>query len=289
VQWKTVLDANGAQVAGDEWYEPGTPADPAPEVDLDTTVPHIARIYDYWLGGKDNFEADRIAGQRAMDANPALYQGVHGNRAFLARSLRFLAGEAGIRQFLDIGTGIPTANNTHEVAQSVAPQSRVVYVDNDPVVLAHARALLTSTSAPTSYVDADARDTGKILAAAAETLDLSQPVGLMMIAVLHCIPDDSDPYGLVGALVAALPSGSYLAISHPASDINTDVVPETMARLNAMMPDKLTFRSRDEVARFFTGLDLVEPGLVRIPEWRPDSDFDRANPAEVWGGVARKP
>ena len=286
---KAVLDRNGAQVAGKEWYQPGHPADSPPDVQLDTTVPHIARIYDYWLGGKDNFEADRAAGQRAMDANPSLYQGVKGNRAFLARTVRYLAGQPGIRQFLDIGTGIPTANNTHEVAQSVAPQSRVVYVDNDPIVLAHARALLTSTTAATSYVDADARDTGKILAAAAQTLDLSQPVGLMMIAVLHCIPDDNDPYGLVSELLAALPAGSYLAISHPASDINTDVVPETLARLNAMMPDKLTFRSHLQVERFFAGLDLVEPGVVRIPEWRPDSDLDRVNPAEVWGGVARKP
>ena len=190
---KAVLDRNGAQVAGDEWYQPGQPPDARPDVQLDTTVPHIARIYDFWLGGKDNFEVDRAAGQRAMDANPSLYQGVKGNRAFLARTVRYLAGQQGIRQFLDIGTGIPTANNTHEVAQSVAPQSRVVYVDNDPIVLTHARALLTSSTAPTSYVDADARDTGKILAAAAETLDLSQPVGLMMIAVLHCIPDDSRP------------------------------------------------------------------------------------------------
>jgi hypothetical protein len=276
-------------VAGNEWYQPGNPADTPPEVELDTTVPHIARIYDYWLGGKDNFAVDREAGQRAMDANPKLYQGVRGNRAFLARSVRYLAGQVGIRQFLDIGTGIPTANNTHEVAQSVAPGSRVVYVDNDPIVLAHARALLTSTTAPTSYVDADARDTGKILDAAAQILNLSQPVALMMIAVLHCIPDDSDPYGLVSELMSALPAGSYLTISHPASDINTDVVPETLARLNAMMPDKLTFRSHAQVEQFFAGLDLVEPGVVRIPEWRPDSDLDRVNPAEVWGGVASKP
>jgi S-adenosyl methyltransferase len=276
-------------MAGTAWYERDVSGDGGPRAVIDTTVPHIARIYDYWLGGKDNFAADREAAQHAMDANPALRLGVRGNRAFLARAVRYLAAEAGIRQFLDIGTGIPTANNTHEVAQSIAPESRVVYVDNDPVVLAHARALLTSTTAPTGYVDADARDTATILGGAARTLDLTQPVGLMMIAILHCIPGDTDPYLVVSRLLSGLPAGSYLALSHPASDIRPDVAPATLARLNAAMPQKITLRSRAEVARFFDGLDLVEPGVVRIPDWRPASDLERANPNEMWGGVARKP
>jgi trans-aconitate methyltransferase len=270
------------------WYESVVPPGAAAPQEIDTSVPHIARIYDYWLGGKDNFAVDREAGERAAEANPALYEGVRGNRAFLARSVRYLAAEAGIRQFLDIGTGIPTANNTHEVAQSVAPDSRVVYVDNDPIVLSHARALLTSTTGPTAYIDADARETAKVLAEAAATLDFSEPVAVMLVAILHCVTDEDDPYRLVATLMDAMPPGSYLTLTHPTQDFQPDATNEMLSRLNAMMRQRITFRTRDQVVRFFDGLDLVEPGVVRIPDWRPESEADTANPAEMWGGVARK-
>jgi trans-aconitate methyltransferase len=255
---------------------------------FDTSVPHIARIYDYWLGGKDNFAADREAAERAMAATPTIVPGVRGNRRFLGRVVRYLA-EAGIRQFLDIGTGIPTANNTHDVAQSVAPQARVVYVDNDPIVLSHARALLTSTTAPTAYIDADARDTAKILARASELLDLGQPTAVMLIAVLHCIPDSDDPYQLVADLMDAVPPGSFLAITHPAPD-QVEIAARAEESLTKSMGQKVTFRRREEVSRFFTGLTLLDPGVVAIQEWRPDSVLDlNSAPTAMWGGVARKP
>jgi S-adenosyl methyltransferase len=190
---------------------------------LDTSVAHSARVYNYWLGGKDNFAADREAAERALTVLPGLRFAVQANRAFLARSVRFLAREAGIRQFLDIGTGIPTASNTHEVAQSVAPQSRIVYVDNDPVVLSHARALLTSApEGACAYLEADLRDPDTILAHAAQTLDFSRPTALMLIGILHLIDDEDDPPSLVSRLMAKLPPGSYLTISHPASDIKVE-------------------------------------------------------------------
>ena len=258
-------------------------------LDLDTSVAHVARVYDYWLGGKDNFAADRAAGEQAIQAYPDIVYSVRANRAFLARTVRYLAGEAGIRQFLDIGTGIPTANNTHEVAQDVAPGSNVVYVDNDPVVLTHARALLVSgDQGHTNYIDADLRDTGRILAEAAQTLDFSRPVAIMLMAILQHIDEAEDPYAIVNSLLDAVPPGSYLAISHPANDINSPGVRRLASRLNELMPMKLRFRSRTEVARFFDGLELLKPGLVRAPEWRPDSDADLDNPAAVWAGVARK-
>jgi hypothetical protein len=262
--------------------------------DFNTQVPHIARIYDYWLGGKDNFAADREAAERALAAAPAIRTGVHANRRFLGRTVRYMAG-VGIRQFLDIGTGIPTANNTHQVAQSVAPDAKVVYVDNDPIVLSHARALLKGTTAPTAYIDADARDTEKILEAAADTLDFSQPVGVMLIAVLHCIPDEDDPRGLVRTLMDAVPAGSYLAISHPYEENHPheDKVPrrsEAAEMLSRAMGQKVTLRVREQVAPFFDGLELVEPGLVPIQEWRPDSELDTNSPAtNMNGGLARKP
>ncbi|HCU93662.1 MAG TPA: hypothetical protein DHU96_13405, partial [Actinobacteria bacterium] len=180
---------------------------------FDTSVAHLARVYDYWLGGKDNYAADRQAGDAVIQVYPGMAASVRANRAFLARTVRFLAGEMGVRQFLDIGTGIPTSDNTHEVAQSVAPSCRIVYVDNDPVVLAHARALLTSSpEGATGYFDADLRDTAAILARAAETLDFSQPIAVMLIAILHVIGDGEDPYGIVAKLIDAVPPGSYLAL-----------------------------------------------------------------------------
>ena len=265
------------------------PSDAVSSREIDPTVPHIARIYDFWLGGKDNFEVDREAARRAAEANPALYEGVRGNRAFLTRSVRYLAGEAGITQFLDIGTGIPAANNTHEVAHAAAPGSRVVYVDNDPIVLAHARALLTGVHGQTAYLDADIRDTAKVIEAAAQTLDFREPVGVMMIAVLHCLTDEDDPWAVVSEVIRAVPPGSYLALTHPGSDFRPETTDVMLARLNQMMPAKITFRSRAQVLRFFDGLEFVEPGLIRAPGWRPDSPGDAASPADLWAGVARKP
>jgi S-adenosyl methyltransferase len=257
---------------------------------FDTSVAHVARVYDYWLGGKDNFAADRAAGDQAIAAYPDIVFSVRANRAFLARAVRYLASEAGIRQFLDIGTGIPTANNTHEVAQDAAPSSRIVYVDNDPVVLAHARALLTSMpEGATSYIDADLRDTGQILAQAVTKLDFAKPVAVMLMAILQHLDDDDDPYAVVAKLMAAVPSGSYLAMTHPASDIAAAEMREMAKRLNKLMAEKVTFRSRAEVARFFDGLELVEPGMVRVQEWRPNTKAEATSPAALWCGVARKP
>jgi S-adenosyl methyltransferase len=258
---------------------------------FDTSVAHIARVYDYWLGGKDNYAADRKAGDAALEAYPYIAAGVRANRAFLARVVTYLAGEAGIRQFLDIGTGIPTANNTHEVAQAIAPDSRVVYVDNDPIVLAHARALLTSNAeGATAYLDADFRDADKILADASQTLDFSQPVAIMLIAILHLVDDEADPRRTVAKLIDAVPSGSYLAISHLSSDIEASAArSEAHDRLRQLMHEKQTLRSHYEVASFFTGLEMLEPGLVRIPEWRPHHDAEAKSRSALWGGVARKP
>jgi O-methyltransferase involved in polyketide biosynthesis len=256
---------------------------------FDTSVPHIARVYDYWLGGKDNFAADRELGERTLAAYPNLVFSVRANRAFLARAVRFLTAERGIRQFLDIGTGIPTANNTHEVAQSVAPESRIVYVDNDPVVLSHARALLTSKpEGKCAYIDADLRNPDNILAIAADTLDFSQPVAVMMIAVLHFVADDAEASAIVNRVMDACVPGSFVAISHAASDIDTEQQTEMVRRLNQSVAEKATLRDRAGVTRLFDGFELVEPGVVRTAEWRPDSPHQAASPAAVWCGVARK-
>ena len=256
---------------------------------FDTGVAHIARVYDCWLGGKDNFAADREAANRALDAYPDMVCSVRANRAFLARVVRLLAREAGIRQFLDIGTGIPTANNTHEVAQAAAPCSRIVYVDNDPIVLTHARALLTSgPEGATSYVDTDLRDTERVLAGAAEVLDFAGPVAVLLIAVLHLIGDEDHPHDIVGRLMAAAAPGSYLALSHVASDIDPEAAAEVARRLNRVVAQQGTYRSHSEVARFFDGLELIEPGVTAIQHWRPANDVEAASPTAMWGGVARK-
>jgi len=256
---------------------------------FDTSVAHVARVYNYWLGGKDNFAADRAAAVGAIKAFPAIVLSARANRAFLSRSVRFLAGEVGIRQFLDIGTGIPSANNTHEVAQSVAPQSRVVYVDNDPIVLTHARALLASHPAgATEYIDADLRDPERIVAGAAALLDFSRPVALMLMAVLQHLDDEDAPYQVVRTLVDALPPGSYLALSHPAKDINAEEMAKMAVSLNQTMAEKVTFRDRPSVAMFFAGLDLVDPGMVQASKWRPTSETEAASPAALWAGVAAK-
>ena len=256
---------------------------------LDTSVAHPARVYDYWLGGKDNFAADREAAERVLAVAPGLRFRVRANRAFLGRTTRYLAAEAGIRQFLDLGTGIPTAENTHEVAQRVAPDARVVYVDDNPVVLLHAQALLRSTSqGATDYIQADLRDPGLILDRAAALLDFGQPMAVMLLGVLHLISDSEDPWGLVARLMAATPTGSYLTISHPAIDIHPSQA--AVQRIyNERVSTPQTLRTREQVARFFTGLELVEPGLVQVHQWRPDpGDTAPEGVVSAHGGVARK-
>jgi hypothetical protein len=259
-------------------------------VQFDTSVAHPARVYDYWLGGKDNFAVDREAAEQAIAAFPGVISGVRANRAFLGRAVRYLAAEAGIRQFLDIGTGLPTADNTHEVAQGVAPQSRVVYADNDPIVLAHARALLTSAGGATAYVDADIRDTQKLLDAARLTLDFSAPMAITMLGVLQLVPDEDDPYAIVATLAAALTSGSYVVISHPTGQIDTEAMTEMARRLNERSaPAQMTLRGHAQISRFFDGFELIEPGLVPVNRWRPDSDLTPAADVPNYCGVGRKP
>ena len=244
-------------------------------------------MYDYWLGGKDNFAADRKAAEEALAAYPGMAHLARANRAFLGRAIRYLAGEAGIRQFLDIGTGIPTGSNTHQVAQEVAPESRVVYVDYDPVVLSHARALLTSTpEGVTDYIDADLRDPGHILEEAGRTLDFTRPVAVTMLAILHAIGDDEDPYGIVAQIMAAVPSGSYLALSHLPSDLEADKLAESRNRVNRISHQQYTHRTHAEVLRFFDGLEMVEPGLVELRKWRPAVESSRVTPG--WCGLGRK-
>jgi hypothetical protein len=258
---------------------------------IDTTVAHQARIYDYWLGGKDNFGADRLAAEQAIAAYPPILRAVRAQRAFLSRAVRYLAEEAGIRQFLDIGTGIPTANNTHEAAQAAAPDARIVYIDNDPMVLAHARALLTSTpQGATAYLDADLRDPDKILAGAAGLLDFRQPVAVLLIGILQLIPDSDNPHAIVARLTGAVPPGSWLAVYHPASDIDEQRVAEAVRRVNARSAGTTTLRAHAEIARFFDGLNLLEPGLVQVHRWQPGS----AAPGDgdeiaAYAGLARKP
>jgi hypothetical protein len=274
-----------------DWFRSVVPdADVPPPRDVDTSVPHIARIYNYWLGGKDNFAVDREAAEKVMQATPTVRPGVRANRAFLGRTVRHLAGGPGIRQFLDIGTGIPSADNTHEVAQAAAPESRVVYVDNDPIVLAHARALLTSVTGATAYLDADVRDPATILSGAAATLDFSQPVAVMLIAIMHCVPEEDDPYAIVRTLMEATPSGSYLVVSHPARDQAPAQSAQAEAALTQAMRQKVTFRTHQQVSGFFDGLELLEPGVVALPQWRPDEPVDPDGPVTaMWGGVGRKP
>src|SRR6201999_398267 len=258
--------------------------------DIDTSVAHIARVYDYWLGGKDNFAPDREAGDEAIEAYPQLVSSVRANRAFLARTVRYLAEEAGIRQFLDVGTGIPAVSNTHEVAQAIAPETRVVYADNDPMVLAHARALLRSApEGATAYLEADVRAPAEILHAAAGLLDLSRPVAVMLVAVLHFVSDDEHPQEIVSRLMAELPPGSSLTISHVPSDMHASAMKDMGDRLNRLLAQRSTYRSKEQVTRFFDGLDLVPPGVVPIQEWRPASAAEATAAAAMWGGVGLKP
>jgi hypothetical protein len=251
----------------------------------------MARVYDFWLGGKDNYEADRTVAEQVAAAYPDIRDAVRAQRAFLARAVHFLVAEAGVRQFLDIGTGLPSANNTHQVAQRAVPESRVVYVDNDPIVLAHARALLASSpEGETAYIDADLRDTGMILDGAAELLDFKQPVAVMLLGILQGIPDQDDPGAIIARLMDAVPSGSYLAITQIARDVAADEVAEGVQRYNQQAAVPVAARTHAQASRFFAGLDLLEPGLVQVHRWRPaagDQDTDRN--LAIYAGVGRKP
>jgi hypothetical protein len=261
---------------------------------FDVSVAHPARVYNYLLGGKDNFAADREAARQMIAGGAKVLVGVRANRAFLGRAVRFLAEEAGLRQFLDIGTGLPTEGNTHQVAQAIAPQSRIVYVDNDPIVLSHATALLKSApGGACHYIHADLRDPAKILAEAAGTLDFSQPVAVMILMTLQYVPDADDPHQIVRTLMDAMPPGSYLAISDVARDLAADAnVEASTERLNERLgPVRQTIRSPEEIGRFFDGLELTEPGLVQLPQWRPD--LGHTGPVEgitlsAYCGIARK-
>jgi len=258
----------------------------APE--FDSSVPQTARIWNYWLGGKDHFPADQAVGDQILEAFPEIVENARASRAFLARAVRYLAGEAGIRQFLDIGTGLPTANNTHQVAQAVAPECRIVYVDNDPLVLAHARALLTSSpEGATDYIDADLRDPGRILQEAARTLDFSQPVAIMLMEILGHIEDDDEAQSIVKRLMGAVPSGSYLTMND-STDTSAEVV-EAARIWNQSAKPPYHLRSLERIARFFDGLELVEPGVVSPLEWRPEPGS--GPPAEIDSlcGIGRKP
>jgi hypothetical protein len=256
---------------------------------LDTSVAHSARVYDYWLGGKDNYAADRAAAEAIIAVRPAIVRDIRANRDFMRRAGAFLAARR-IRQFLDIGTGIPTKPNLHEVVQGIAPDARIVYADNDPVVLAHARALLVSTAAgKTAYLHADLRDPGRILQEAARTLDFAQPTAVMLVSILQLIPDEEDPYGIVARLMDRVAPGSYLVLTHPASDILGEAVAESARRYNQSVVTPLTLRAFGQFARFFDGLDLVEPGIVQCHRWHPRPD-DAVDDYEVagWAAVGRK-
>ena len=271
----------------------GTETDPELPQDINTNMAHPARVYDYWLGGKDNFPADRALAELMMQAIPTMPALAAANRAFLSRAVRWLAGEAGIRQFLDVGTGIPTSPNVHEVAQGVAPDARVVYVDNDPIVLSHARALLTSQDAgETAFVLADLREPKSILdhPTLTSTLDLSQPVAVLAVAVLMYFrdTDNPNPFEMVATLLERMPSGSYLAITHPTPDFNPE---ETAKAVAAAEQAGVTLvpRSQAEVQRFFTGLDVADPGVTPVLSWHPDEPVADPTVAYYWAGIARKP
>jgi len=264
---------------------------------IDTTVAHAARTYDYLLGGTDNFAVDREAIERGSAAHPGGVETARINaraqRAFLVRAVRYLAEEVGIRQFLDIGTGIPNADNVHAVAQQVASESRIVYVDNDPIVLAHAHTLLKSTpEGITAYIDGDLRHPARILAEASATLDLSQPVGVILVGILHIVRDDADPAAIVSTLLDAVAPGSHLVVSHLASDIRSEEMADVFKRFNESMSEPFVLRTHDEVARLFDGLELLDPGVVPLDQWpqpEPISDGSGETVIPAYGAVARKP
>ena len=257
---------------------------------LDPGVAHPARVYNYWLGGKDHYEADRAAGDEVARRRPHVVAGARAHRAFLARAVRYLAGDCGIRQFLDIGTGLPAPGSTHELAQQVAPESAVAYVDNDPLVLVYARALLTSgPRGRCGYIDADLRDPAAILARASATLDFARPVGVLLLAVLHFLSSADDPAGIVAALARALAPGSYLVISHLTADLAPGQVGSAVAAYNTAVPGGVIPRSHAEVTALFGGLPLVPPGVVPLTEWRATSATGPVACADLFAGAARTP
>jgi SAM-dependent methyltransferase len=268
----------------------GEASDPVrADPELNTHIAHPARMYDYYLGGKDNYAADREAADQVLEVLPVGRDMAIANRAFLRRVVRYLAG-AGIRQFLDLGTGLPTQGNVHEIAAETAPGARVVYVDNDPIVLAHARALLTGEGT-TTVIQADLRDPESILASPAVQgfLDFTQPVAILLVAVLHFIRDSEDPAAIAARLRAALPGGGYLAISHGTQDFSPDLAARAV-RFYEQATAPFVLRSKAEIAGFFGDLELVEPGLVQLPTWRPEGEVPAADLETIWlyGGVARK-
>jgi hypothetical protein len=267
--------------------ESGHEADDIAGTGIDTSVPHSARIWNYWLGGKDNYAVDRVAGDQFSAIYPGIVDIARADRAFLGRVVRFLAGEAAVRQFLDVGTGLPTADNTHEVAQRVAPESRIVYVDNDPLVLVHARALLTSSpEGTTHYVDANMGDPGTVLREAAQWLDLTQPVGLTLMGVLGHVVDYAEARSIVAGLVDGLPAGSYLAIN---DSINTsEALEEALRQYEASGAVPYRTRSLEEFTGYFDGLELVKPGVVLVADWRPDPAASRGPEIPQIGAVGRK-
>ncbi|KIH97494.1 translation initiation factor IF-2 [Streptomonospora alba] len=273
---------------------PDSASSSGPDVipDVDTTVPHTGRVWNYWLGGTDNFAADRELGDRIREFLPTVVELARADRAFLGRAVTHLVRDAGIRQFLDVGSGLPTADNTHEVAQAAAPEARIVYVDNDPLIHAHARALLASTpEGGTDYIHGDLLDADAVLQAAARTLDLNRPIALTMLGVVEHIPDSGDPYAVVGRLVDALPSGSYLVLAHDTNVVHGEVSDEAVRRWNESATPPITLRSPEQIARFFTGLEVLEPGVVSTSRWRPEPGPDGAAPPEVdaFCAVGRKP
>ncbi|MFI0485352.1 SAM-dependent methyltransferase [Actinomadura sp. 9N215] len=259
-----------------------------PSPQIDTTVPHSARVWNYWLGGQDNYPVDRAAGDQFCEVYPGIVDVARVARYFLARAVRYLAAEAGVRQFLDVGTGLPTVDNTHEVAQRVAPESRIVYVDNDPLVLSHARALLTSTpEGMTDYIDADLRDPGRILDAAAEKLDLGRPVALMLMGILGHVPDEGRPKEIIDRLLDGLAPGSYLVLydSTSASEANA----KALEGYNDSGAVPYRLRSPEQVAHFFDGLELLEPGVVPLQWWRPEvAHIETTFEVNSFGGIGRK-
>ena len=256
---------------------------------FDTSVAHPARVYNYLLGGKENYEADRAAAKGLIAISPNVVASVRANRAFLRRAVQYLTAEAGIRQFLDIGTGLPAAENTHQVAQGIAPESRVVYVDNDPIVLAHARALLISApEGATAYIEADLRDTDEIVHAAAGTLDFSKPIAVMLLCIMQYVPDSAGPHQIVGRLMDAVPAGSYLTMSDTTRDIETEEMIAGAEQYNARLgPNVFTPRTGAQYAAFFDGLKFVEPGLVPLPQWRALADSSQVIP--MYAAMGRKP
>jgi hypothetical protein len=267
------------------------PLPPAPDMPkIDPTVSHSARIWNYWLGGKDNFQVDKEIGDQILGFVPELVRSARADRHFLARAVRYLAVEQGIRQFLDIGTGLPTVDNTHEVAQHIAPESRIVYVDNDPLVLAHAHALLTSTpEGVCDYIDADVNDPGAIVRQAAKTLDFSQPVAIMMLGIVNFVIDTARAQQIIRQLVDAVPSGSYLTISHPTTEVDAAPMIQAVDYWNQQGSAPMTLRTREEILTFFDGLDLVEPGVVTCSRWRPGpTEVGEITDVTHFGGVARK-